>query len=332
MKPNNSNNPMVSVIIPSYNRGHCIEQTLDTVFKQSYTEFEVIVVDDGSTDDTAQLIKAYRREINYIYQKNAGASAARNTGIDNAKGDWIAFLDSDDEWYPDKLKVQMDDLRTNPGMVAHIVDCNVGDHQETLFSLRKTRTNYEQEPIRQRPLIDVLETQFFTSCWILKKETIKSVGAFNNQLRIFEDIDLLVRIAQQGPFMVNCYVGTHMYRKPGESGALSDLYQSSRQESLKNLIAMYKNLAHAQGLTESESKYIKKQLAGSCLELTVAIGKKEKNLAYYQCLLDALKWDHSPFGTVKVLVLFILGIAGYEALQKVKNRNKKALRRSNLEN
>src|SRR4030042_6253183 len=100
---------LVSVIIPTYNRADCVTKSIDSVLSQTYNDYEIIVVDDGSTDNTRQILQSYVDKclIHYIYQDNAGCAAARNSGIRAAKGQWIAFLDSDDTWLPDKLAEQM---------------------------------------------------------------------------------------------------------------------------------------------------------------------------------------------------------------------------------
>src|SRR5580658_1669327 len=100
-------NPLVSVIIPVYDREHCVKRAIDSVLAQSFKDFEVVVVDDGSKDGSLQILKSYGDAIHLICQKNAGAGAARNAAIRAARGRWIAFLDSDDEWRPDKLECQM---------------------------------------------------------------------------------------------------------------------------------------------------------------------------------------------------------------------------------
>ena len=83
--------PKVSVVIPAYNRAHCIRDAINSVLSQSWDDYEIIVVDDGSTDNTRQVVKEYGEKVNYIYQENKGVSTARNTGIASAKGEWIAF-------------------------------------------------------------------------------------------------------------------------------------------------------------------------------------------------------------------------------------------------
>jgi len=99
--------PSVSVIIPTYNRASLISATLDSVLEQSLRPTEVIVVDDGSTDDTAEVVARYATRIRYVRQDNAGVAAARNHGASLASGEWIAFVDSDDLWHPDKLRLQL---------------------------------------------------------------------------------------------------------------------------------------------------------------------------------------------------------------------------------
>jgi glycosyltransferase involved in cell wall biosynthesis len=105
--------PLVSVIVSVYNGGRFLAQALDSVFAQDYHPLEVIVVDDGSTDDTADVARSYP-EVHYIYQENQGVAVARNTGIAAARGDLIALQDADDLWVPGKLTLQVGHLRAHP--------------------------------------------------------------------------------------------------------------------------------------------------------------------------------------------------------------------------
>ena len=109
-----NNTDLVSVIIPTYNRAHLIKRSAESVLNQTYKNLELIIVDDGSTDNTKEIIDSIKdNRIIYIYQKNQGASAARNTGIDAAKGKYIAFQDSDDVCHADKLEIQIQKLKEN---------------------------------------------------------------------------------------------------------------------------------------------------------------------------------------------------------------------------
>lgn len=100
--------PLISVVIPTYNRAHYVCEAIDSVLAQTYKNIEIIAVDDGSTDNTKDIIQQYSSRIKYIYQNNAGPSAARNNGIKQSNGDLIAFLDSDDIWLAEKLERQVE--------------------------------------------------------------------------------------------------------------------------------------------------------------------------------------------------------------------------------
>lgn len=110
-------NPIVSVVIPTFNRGWILQAAVDSVLAQTFRDFELIVVDDGSTDDTAEILMSYGPALRVVRQGNAGVSAARNAGIRSAKGALIAFLDSDDRWLPDKLGCQVDFFNARPDAV-----------------------------------------------------------------------------------------------------------------------------------------------------------------------------------------------------------------------
>ena len=110
----------VSVIIPTYNRAHYLSEAIDSILNQDIQDcqIEIIVVDDGSTDNTKEVLKKYGSRVRYIYQDNRGAGPARNRGIDEATGEWICFLDSDDRWLPGKLTLQFKVLDAFPGYDA----------------------------------------------------------------------------------------------------------------------------------------------------------------------------------------------------------------------
>ena len=107
--------PQVSVVAPAFERREVLPRALDSVVAQTYGDWELIVVDDGSTDGTAEMVKQDYPDVHLVVQENHGVSAARNAGIAQARGEWIAFLDSDDAWLPEKLERQMKALEAHPG-------------------------------------------------------------------------------------------------------------------------------------------------------------------------------------------------------------------------
>src|SRR5262249_23742907 len=110
--------PEVSVVIPSYNSAKYLRDAVDSVLKQTFRDFEVVVVDDGSTDDTQAVICRYVSSVRYIRQDNSGVADARNRGIEASRGHYIAFLDADDTWLKHKLEVQLTELKKKPGYRA----------------------------------------------------------------------------------------------------------------------------------------------------------------------------------------------------------------------
>src|SRR4051794_36269759 len=112
-------NPLVSVVIPAFNRAFILPEALDSVLAQTFKDFELIVVDDGSTDDTEEVLRPYveRRGVRFLPQANQGPAAARNRGIEAARGKYVAFLDSDDLWLPIKLSVQIPRMEAHPEAV-----------------------------------------------------------------------------------------------------------------------------------------------------------------------------------------------------------------------
>ena len=115
--------PLVSVIIPTYNRADTIGEAIDSVIEQTYSEIEIIVIDDGSRDNTSQILENYGDKIRVVHQANSGVSASRNRGIKIAVGEFLAFLDSDDLWLPTKLSRQIDMLkRTDSSIPCCICD------------------------------------------------------------------------------------------------------------------------------------------------------------------------------------------------------------------
>lgn len=205
-------NPLVSVIIPAFNAEHFISEALDSVFAQTYRLIEVIAVDDGSTDKTADIVRKYVRDVQdarnvrtseaieliYIYQENAGPSKARNTGIKAAKGDYIAFLDADDRWTPEKLEKQMKFMTANPEISFVFGDMMVFDaHESVIDSVFK---KYGYPPCNEKGKIinafeNLLERNFIpTGTDLIKKACFEKTGYFDESVKHGEDYGLWLRI------------------------------------------------------------------------------------------------------------------------------------------
>ena len=325
------NSPFVSVVIPTYNRAECIKEAIDSVLNQSFQDFELIVVDDGSTDNTHEIVGAYGSRVNYFKQENHGAAHARNSGVKVAKGEWVAFLDSDDLWKQDKLKIQVEDISKYPGIVAHMVDAAIECFpNSSLFEIRGLRSEFKKNPFRKRPLCDVLEAPFFTPCWMVLRETIIDAGMFNSVLKIFEDFNLLTRVALEGPFCVNCYVGAVVRRKISSAYPLSNLYQKSRTSALSSLIYSYTCLKTDPRLDKKEYNEIKKRLGGIQCELFDQYKKKNEWRKGFKILLRSMIDDPGIRSFLRA-GCHLIGLA--DSCRKIKNikEPKSSFRRSDID-
>ncbi|MBN1457200.1 MAG: glycosyltransferase, partial [Sedimentisphaerales bacterium] len=161
-------------------------------------------VDDGSTDNTAQIIKSYESKITYIYQKNAGVAASRNTGIVNSKCDWVTFLDGDDEWLPDNLKLQAKVIKNNPDLVwsaGNCISCLCGENRKAPAvdpeKAKKILTGNDYFDDYFRSFTNDIRGNSITT--IIKKQIFDQVGLFRQDLPVAQDIDMWFRIAMRYP-------------------------------------------------------------------------------------------------------------------------------------
>jgi glycosyltransferase involved in cell wall biosynthesis len=179
----------ISVVIPSYNRAHTLQRALQSVFDQSSAVDEVILVDDGSTDDSATMVARDFPRVSIIRQPNAGVSAARNKGIEAAQYDWIALLDSDDCWLPHKIKAVRDAALKHPGFVLY--------HSDEIWVRRGVRVNPMQ---KHRKSGGWIFAQCLPLCAIspsasvIQKSTLQDLGLFDESLPACEDYDLWLRL------------------------------------------------------------------------------------------------------------------------------------------
>ncbi len=191
-------NVKITVIIPTYNRERFLSRTVTSVLNQSFSDFELVVVDDGSTDNTKKIIEGFQKKdsrIKYIWQKNSGGPARpKNEGIKKAKGKYIAFLDSDDEWFPEKLEKQLS-LITETKNVG-IVRCNfweISNGKKKKINIAKKTENYFSK---------ILEKCFIrsSSSVMVPSYVIKKIGFFDESFRLADDWDMWIRILKRYNF------------------------------------------------------------------------------------------------------------------------------------
>lgn len=237
--------PMVSVVIPTYNTAKYIGYTLDSVLNQTYKDFEIIVVNDGSTDNTIEVLKPYTEQIRYIYQKNGGRSKARNTGIQAANGKYIAFLDSDDLWTPAKLERQVEIMEENKE-----IDFLFGDKQrfaddgKIIISSMFREKGYDESFFGDALFVreayqKLLQSNFIpTGTVILKKECFDRTGLFDKAIYA-EDWEFWLRVA--------------LFNTLAHSNDLWELERDREGSGSKNLKAVY--LSHITTLEKHERDF-----------------------------------------------------------------------------
>lgn len=182
--------PFVTVIIPAYNRSSCLREAIDSVLSQTYGNFELIVVDDGSTDSTQDLLSLYAEKIIALRTEHAGPSAARNQGILQARGEFIAFLDSDDLWLPDKLKIQVDFFSSSPEVFVCQTE-EIWIRNSIRVNPMKKHKKYSGWVFeRCLPLCIVSP-----SAVMLHQAVFDRVGLFDEAMPACEDYDLWLRIS-----------------------------------------------------------------------------------------------------------------------------------------
>ena len=191
--------PEISAVIPTYNCRKYVKFAIDSAFAQKDTDIEIIVIDDGSTDDTGDLLQdCYGDRIRYIWQENSGESSARNRGVEAAQGEFVAFLDADDMWLPQKSRVQLDTFRLHPEHCLVVCQAHViGKDNELLREAMIEQTSAESS-IRLPGLLQ--KNVIAPSCTLMRRDILQRIGGFDPAIKFGEDWDLWLRLGQQGDF------------------------------------------------------------------------------------------------------------------------------------
>jgi glycosyltransferase involved in cell wall biosynthesis len=176
----------ISVVIPTYNYGRFVTEAVESALAQTYRPMEVIVVDDGSTDDTAERLRPYMDRIRYIRQENRGLSAARNTGIRHAQGEWVALLDSDDVWHPRKTEIQLRTVGEDTS-IGFVGSPECGGIAQTLSDNSKVRELRVRDFLTKPPVCP--------SSVMIRRRCFDDVGLFDETLTSVEDRDMWLRLA-----------------------------------------------------------------------------------------------------------------------------------------
>ncbi|HEX6047370.1 MAG TPA: glycosyltransferase [Pyrinomonadaceae bacterium] len=296
----NRKTPAVTVVVPVYNSARYIAQALDSIQAQTFTDYEVIVVNDGSSDrdELEQILKSHPLPVIYISQENKGVSAARNAAIRIAKGEFYAQLDADDQWTPDYLDVQLGMLSNNPDAVLVYPNATiVSDGSEATLEFMKISpsegdVNFESL-VRQQCVV--------MTCVTARISAIRGAGMFDESLRSCEDFDLWLRIVKTGGKIIYHRRPLVLYRR--HEGSLS----SDRVWMVRNLLAVFEKCAANFELTPAEKKVLDEQITGNRAMLYLFEGKHQLKAGQTSAALDSFQKANEHLRTTKLAsVIFLL--------------------------
>lgn len=260
--------PVVSVIIPAFNAAEYIRETLDSVFAQTFSCHEVIVVNDGSPDaeELESVLKRYPANLRYIRQENRGAAAARNTGLHAAMGEFVAFLDADDKWLPNFLEEQLSLLKSTGADLVYADALLTGESPlagRTFMELQPSRGDVTPEKLL------AVEVTVLTSTVLARKAPIFEVGLFDESIKRGHDFDLWFRLAKLGfRFAYRREVLAH--HRIVESGLSGDVISQ-----LERTLAVLEAIKTREELTASENAAFQLNLNRTLAKLALEKGKQK---------------------------------------------------------
>lgn len=270
----------ISIIIPTFNRSLSLKRAIDSIIKQSFSDYEIIIIDDGSTDGTAEMVQKFFPDIKYHYQANKGVSAARNKGLTFATASWIAFLDSDDEWYPEKLESQVSALKSMPSYKI----C----HTEEIWIRNGIRVNQMKKHQKSGGWIfrQCLPLCAMSPSSILIHDSVfEDVGCFDTTLPACEDYELWLRITAKYPVL---YIEEpQIIKYGGHEDQLSKKYWGMDQFRIKAL----QGIISENILNTGDEQAARAMLLKKCNIFQKGAAKRGKSdeAYYYQQIIDRLQ-------------------------------------------
>ena len=256
----------VSVIIPTYNRADFLKEAIDSVLAQTYRDIEVVVVDDGSTDHTGEILAAYGAQVIPLFQENQGVSSARNLGIRSSSGTYVALLDSDDYWLPQKLEQQIAIMESQPGLQV----C----HTEEIWIRRGVRVNPKKK--HQKYSGDIFPyclplCVISPSSVCIRRSLFATVGLFDEALPACEDYDLWLRITKTYP--VHFIETPLLVKRGGHADQLSRKYWGLDRFRIQAL----EKLLNSGGLTKMQREETLQELRRKCEIMATGCLKRHKH-------------------------------------------------------
>lgn len=277
----------VSVILPTYNRQVWVCNAIDSVLAQRRQPDEIVVIDDGSTDNTAEVLKSYGSAIRVISQPNRGVAAARNAGLLKAHGEWLAFIDSDDEWHPRYLETQVRALAQAPEAVLSVTDAHLVGHdhpQKTYFELNGIHYRWGMFQSRHIPQSDTMAFLIRHLPWqlgavLVRRDTCMRAGLFDETLPLSEDVEWLARVARHGAMVLTDQALLEVYRRHGTPDGLSDPQVLTPLQARSLNDKAYRRWLRLPDLSLKERRAVKKRIAANSVSLAHLLASSEHPLS-----------------------------------------------------
>ena len=293
-------NTMVSVVIPTYNRADYISRAVDSVLTQTYKNVEIIVVDDGSTDNTHHILKHYMDKIHYIHQENSGVEAARNAGIRSSSGRWIAFLDSDDYWLPEKLRIQVDCIKKEKVRVCFTNIIYSNETAKNTYELcKKEYTLYE-------PLEVIKHNTFYVQTMVIEKSLLREVGKFDENLSVAGDTLMIFQIALQVPkFAFIEKQMTVIERAESRNGLMADDVKTRRRQAWEGPYIFFQLYNRCDPKNKKLVKWIRNGLSSYLFLKAQKFLSEENKWGARRFAMDSMYFGGNIFRKIKCLIIII---------------------------
>jgi len=308
--------PFVSVILPVYNRSISLARAIDSVLEQEPPPDELIVVDDGSDEDLSPILLRYTGRIVTHRQSNGGVASARNAGVRLARGRWLAFIDSDDEWLPGHMATLYRDLATvDPDVVVHLGDMRLKGrgYDQSLFALKNATTFPVDRAVRVERPIFLVSSGMSCQCAAIRRDAFALVGGFDETMRLYEDTALFGRLLFEGAFVVTGRELAIVHRLDGDPVALTGLERREPVYARRTYVHMLEAYLDMD-MTPAERRRITGQLSGALLRLAQAEAETGGGRPW-TTLVKSARIHYNPLkGWAKAIFAAMLGRRGYALL------------------
>lgn len=320
--------PKVSIVVPTFNRAHLLPRAISSILSQTFSDFEIIIVDDASTDNTSEVVKTFKdSRIKYIpLSKNGGGGYARNQGIKAAHGELVAFLDSDDEWMPEKLELQVAKLQESQNSHVSVVYCQG-------YEKNATRQIISSVVVKEGDVFDDLLKGWLpptTSLFMVKRRALIEVGGFDESLPSSQDYDLWLSLAK----------ANHHFIGVDKPLIIRYIHGEQIGTNVSAKLKGYQIFKHKWGIIMKERvgakayhRYINLKESNILLSrIYNAIGEKNRMSAFRYSLALLKFLPHSGVFLLKGLMLTLFGSNIYTAILKFMFQIKSVILSKNLQN